>query len=150
MLTADRQTHRSAFIAAWAKAQAGQPLEPVEAQIVQVARMHPEYAGFLSDRDGSLEREFPPDLGETNPFLHMGLHIAILDQLSIDQPAGIRRLHQRLVAATGDPHAAEHRLMQCLAEGLWRLQRIQKPFNTKAYLNCIHGMIAGKQRRQRA
>ncbi len=143
MLSPDRQTHRSAFITAWAKAQSDQSLEPLETQIIQVARMHPEYEVFLTDPDMSLTREFPPDLGETNPFLHMGLHIAILDQLSADQPAGIRRLHQNLVSTTGDVHEAEHRLMQCLAEGLWRTQRHHKPFNEKAYLKCIKRMGGG-------
>lgn len=144
MFPADRQTHRHTFIAAWAKALAGQSLEPVEAQIVQVARMHPEYQHYLADPDRSLDRDFSPEAGETNPFLHMGLHIAILDQLSIDRPAGIRRLHQALVAATGDLHAAEHRLLECLAAGLWRSQRENRPFNDKAYLKCIKRAIGGR------
>ena len=145
MFTADRKTHRSTFIAAWAKAQAGQPLAPVEAQIVQIARMHPEYQHYLKDPEQHLDRDFSPDAGETNLFLHMGLHIAILDQLSIDQPAGIRRLHQNLVATHGDVHEAEHRLMECLAEALWRSQRENRPFNTKAYLKCIKRAGGGRR-----
>jgi hypothetical protein len=137
MSSTERQTHRRAFIDAWARALADHPLGPVEAQIVQVARMHPEYQGCLTDADRSLDRDFPPEAGQGNPFLHMGLHIAILEQLTADQPAGIRSLHQRLVAATGDVHAADHRLMECLAAGLWRVQRDRKPFNEKAYLKCI-------------
>ena len=137
MFPADRQTHRSTFLEAWAKACAGQPLAPVEAQIVQIARMHPQYQIYLTDPERNLDRDFSPDAGEVNPFLHMGLHIAILDQLTVDQPAGVRRLHQQLVATTGDVHEADHRLMQCLAEGLWRLQRDPQPFNEKAYLKCI-------------
>ena len=137
MFQSDRQTHRRAFIDAWAKAAADRPLEPVEAQIVQIARMHPEYADYLTDADEILDQDFLPEAGQTNPFLHMGLHIVILEQLSIDQPAGIRRLHQNLVRATGDVHEADHRLMECLAEALWRLQHDRKPFNDKAYLKCI-------------
>ena len=137
MPSADRQTHRRAFIEAWAKTQADQPLEPVEAQIVQIARMHPQYQGYLTDPDRTLDQDFSPESGEGNPFLHMGLHIVILEQLSIDRPAGIRRLHQNLVTATGDLHEADHRIMECLAEGLWRLQHDLKPFNDQAYLKCI-------------
>jgi hypothetical protein len=147
MFSTDRQSHRRTFITAWAKAQAGQPLEPVEAQIVQIARMHPEYEAYLSDPERNLDRDFSPEAGEANPFMHMGLHIAILDQLSVDQPPGIRRLHQQLVATTGDVHEAEHRMMQCLAEGLWRLQRDDHPFNEKAYLKCIKRAGGGQRPR---
>lgn len=137
MFSNDRQSHRRVFIAAWEKAQAGQPLEPVEAQIVQVLRQHPEYQGLMSDTETALDRDFLPEQGESNPFLHMGLHIAILDQLSVDQPAGIRGLYGRLVKATGDPHEAEHRVMECLAEALWTLQRTRAPFDDVGYLTCI-------------
>jgi hypothetical protein len=144
MFSQDRQTHRRTFVEAWTKATSGLPLEPVEAQIVQIARMHPEYEPFLSDPEESLDRDFSPDLGETNPFLHMGLHIVILEQLGLDQPAGIRRLHQKLVATTGDTHEADHRLMTCLAEALWRIQRDNKPFNEKSYLKCIKRSIGAR------
>jgi hypothetical protein len=137
MFSNDRQSHRRTFIAAWEKAQAGQRLEPVEAQIVQVLRHHPEYHALMTDAEAVLDRDFLPEQGESNPFLHMGLHIAILDQLSIDQPAGIRQLYSNLVRATGDPHEAEHQIMECLAEALWTLQRNQAPFDDTAYLDCI-------------
>jgi hypothetical protein len=147
MFSADRRTHRHIFIDAWSKAQSGQPLEPVEAQIVQVARLHPQFAHYLTDPDGTLDRDFPPESAEGNPFLHMALHIVILEQLSIDQPAGIRRLHQQLVAATGDLHEAEHRIMDCLAEGLWYLQRDNRPFDEAAYLKCVERAGGGIQTR---
>ena len=137
MFSSDRQTHRRAFVDAWAKARSGQPLDPVEAQIVQIVRMHPQYQNALTDPDRVLQRDFVPALGDDNPFLHMGLHIAILEQLSTDRPVGIRRLHQTLTAVTGDPHTAEHRLMDCLAAGLWRVQHDRKPFDDKDYFECI-------------
>jgi hypothetical protein len=137
MFSNDRQSHRRMFITAWEKAQAGEPLEPVEAQIVQILRQHPEYHGLMSDTETALERDFPPEQGESNPFLHMGLHIAILDQLSVDQPAGIRGLYLQLARTLGDPHEAEHRIMECLAEALWTLQRTQAPFDDAGYLACI-------------
>lgn len=137
MFSEDRQTHRQTFIDAWAKARSNQPLEPLEAQIVQILQMHPEYKGLLEDPDSVLDRDWLPEQGESNPFLHLGLHIAILEQLSVDRPAGIRRLHQNLAAATGDVHEAEHRIMECLVEALWRVQHDDKPFNDKAYLKCV-------------
>ncbi|EGV20096.1 DUF1841 family protein [Thiocapsa marina] len=137
MLANDRESHRRIFITAWEKAQAGRPLEPVEAQIVEVLRRHPEYHPLMTDADKTLGRDYLPEHGESNPFLHMGLHIAILEQLSVDQPAGIRGLYSRLMQITGDPHETEHRIMECLAEALWTLQRNQAPFDAASYLECV-------------
>lgn len=137
MFSNDRRSHRRTFIDAWAKAQARQPLEPVEAQIVQVLGEHPEYHALMLDAEDALDRDFLPEQGESNPFLHMALHLTILEQVGIDQPAGIRLLYRKLVKATGDAHEAEHRIMECLAEALWRLQRNQTPFDERAYLECV-------------
>ena len=147
MFSTDRKTHRQAFVEAWAKARSDQPLEPVESLIVQVVRMHPEYQGALeSDPDDLLDRDWLPETGDANPFLHLGLHIAVLEQLSVDRPAGIRKLHRNLSAASG-AHEADHRIMECLAETLWRAQRDDKPFNDKAYLKCIRRLGGGSRPR---
>ena len=138
MFPSDRQGHRRIFIQAWQKAQAGVPLEPLEDQIVLLLRQHPEYHVHLDATETMLDQDFPPELGRSNPFLHLGLHLAILEQLSIDQPTGIRRLYQGLMQATGgDAHASEHQMMDCLAEALWRSQRNQAPFDVTGYLDCI-------------
>jgi hypothetical protein len=148
MFSTDRKTHRQAFVDAWAKARADRPLEPVEAQIVQIVRMHPEYhIALAADPDDLLDRDWLPETGDINPFLHMGLHIAVLEQLSVDRPAGIRKLHSNLTADTGDVHEADHRIMQCLAEALWRAQRDAKPFNDKAYVKCIRRQGGGSRPR---
>ncbi|MCG6897213.1 MAG: DUF1841 family protein [Thiocapsa sp.] len=147
MFSNDRHRHRRTFIDAWAKAQAGQRLEPVETQIVQVLGQHPEYHSLMIDSEDTLNRNFLPEQGESNPFLHMALHITILDQLSIDQPSGIRKLYRNLVRAIGDPHEAEHRIMECLAEAIWSLQHNQTPFDDKVYLKCIRRAGGGTRPR---
>jgi hypothetical protein len=91
----------------------------------------------MTETEKTLERDYLPEQGESNPFLHMGLHLAILEQLSVDQPAGIRALYSRLMQTTGDPHETEHRIMECLAEALWTLQRNQSPFDAASYLACV-------------
>jgi hypothetical protein len=149
MFSQDRKAHRQVFVDAWAKARSGQPLEPLETQIVQILRMHPEYLGALEEPDGILDRDYLPEAGESNPFLHLGLHIAILEQTSIDRPAGVRKLHRNLTAATGDVHEADHRIMECLAEALWRVQRDGKPFDDKAYLKCVRRAGGGSRPRDR-
>ncbi len=137
MFSSDRNAYRKVFVKAWRKAATSQPLEPLETRVVEILRQHPEYQPLLEGADMALEQDFSPEQGQSNPFLHMGLHLAILEQLSIDQPAGIRRLYQRLVQATGNAHEAEHRIMECLFEALWRLQRDQGPFDLRGYLECV-------------
>jgi hypothetical protein len=147
MFSDDRETHRRAFIDAWRKARTGEPLEPLEAQIVDVVREHPEYQAMLEDPDKVLEQDFPVEPGVVNPFLHLGLHIAILEQLSTDRPSGIRKLYQNLVLATDDVHEAEHRIMECLANSIWRMQRYDKPFSASTYLKCIRRSGGGTRPR---
>lgn len=138
MFTQDRQSYRQVFMDTWAKSRAGQPLEPLEAQILQILRLHPEYQGLLEDPGTNLDRDWLPEGGESNPFLHLGLHLAVLEQITVDRPAGIRKLHRNLVSATGNVHEADHRIMDCLAEALWRAQNAtNRPFDDKAYLKCI-------------
>ena len=137
MFSTDRQAHRRIFLQAWDKAKRQEPLEPLEERLVAIMRQHPEYLPFLESGENALERDFPPDLGQTNPFLHLGLHLAILEQLSIDQPRGIRRLYQEGLVRNGDAHRLEHAIMECLMEALWRAQHGQGPFDEQGYLACI-------------
>ncbi|MGB5247817.1 MAG: DUF1841 family protein [Woeseia sp.] len=116
----DRHELRQMYLDAWQKAQDGMPLSPLEAQIATVINDHPEYQTLLA-RD-AVEADFLPESGQTNPFLHMGLHLALRDQLETDRPAGVRALHARIAAKSTDLHAAEHRMIECLAETLWEAQ----------------------------
>ena len=96
----------------------------LETIIADVIRLHPEYHGLLADGGRSLDKDWLPECSETNPFLHMGMHIAIREHLSIDRPAGIKAAHGQLLARTGDDaHTAEHHMLECLGEILWRAQR---------------------------
>jgi hypothetical protein len=145
MFSQDRDSMRRYFLDAWRKARSGEPLEPLEHQIADVIRNHPEYHELMGSPDTALVREYLPENGETNPFLHMSLHIAILEQVGTDRPAGIRDLYQRLVKSAGDNHAAEHKIMECLAQGVWETQRSKQPFVEQYYVECIR-RIAGKRR----
>ncbi len=148
MFTQDRSQLRSVYLEAWRKAREGLPLAPIEQQVVDVARRHPEYHALLEAGEAGLQRDYLPEQGETNPFLHLALHIAILEQLSTDRPAGMRKLYQQLVLSNaGDTHEAEHTIMECLAEAIWRLQRDDKPFDEKAYVKCIRKRGGGRRPR---
>ncbi|NEX22748.1 DUF1841 family protein [Thiorhodococcus mannitoliphagus] len=137
MLATNRETHRRIFIEAWRKATDGQPLEPVEAQIVSVIRQHPEYQSMLETGEQILDKDFITEAGHANPFFHMGLHIAVHEQLSIDRPQGIRAAFQDLCSRCPDTHAVEHRMMECLAQALWTSQQGPQDFDEVAYLECI-------------
>lgn len=120
---------------AWRKAQAGDLLSPLESQIVRVIEDHPEYLADVTGED--LERSYTPEAGRTNPFLHMGLHLALRDQVATDRPPGIRETFSRIAARTGDRLAAEHRAIDCLAETLWEAQRANAAPDEQAYLEKL-------------
>lgn len=132
----DRGQLRHQYRRAWRKHQAGEPLEPLERLIAGVVAMHPEYHGLL-ESEAALARDFDPEEGQTNPFLHMGMHIALAEQIGTDRPRGIRSIHQRLAQACGSTHEAEHQMMECLGLVLWEAQRANRPPDEKAYLECL-------------
>jgi hypothetical protein len=118
-----RDDLRRMYLEAWRKFSAKQPLEPLEAQLAAVIAEHPEYIGFLESGDTALGADFTPEGGQGNPFLHMGLHLAIREQVATDRPKGIAAIHQKLAARLGDAHAAEHAMLEPLAETIWEAQR---------------------------
>lgn len=130
-----RDEARRFFIQTWQKHQQDQPLADLEAVLVDVLIAHPEYHQFLSN--DYLDHDWPPEHGDTNPFLHLSLHLALAEQLSIDQPAGVRALYQQLHAKAGDPHRALHDMLDCLAEMIWQAQRNQTQPDPAVYLDGI-------------
>jgi len=137
MFTQNRGEIRRAYLEAWHRAQAGATLEPLERLIVGVIEMHPEYHAALRNADAILERDYGPDSGQTNPFLHMGMHIAIHEQVGANRPLGIAARYHQLVAMLGDTHEAEHRMMDLLGEMLWEAQRDGRAPDERRYLNRI-------------
>ena len=133
----DRDSLRRIYVDAWTKAQAGGPLTAMEAQVADVVAEHPEYQALLQNPDRALGREYLPEQGETNPFLHMGLHLALREQVATDRPAGVAEVHRRLGRRLGGAHEAEHAMMECLAEALWQAQRDARPPDEAAYLAAL-------------
>lgn len=124
----------------WKARRTHQALDPLQQQVAEVIEQHPEYHALLEQPEHALGREWPPELGETNPFLHLGLHLGLREQIATDRPAGIRALHCRLLDEQGDRHALEHRMMECLAEMLWRAQRDGGMPDEETYLNCLESL----------
>lgn len=133
----DRNEMRRMFINAWRKYRLQQPLEEMEQHIVDIILLHPEYHKLLEDDEAALSRDYMPEQGASNPFLHMGLHIAIREQLATRRPAGIGDYYQRLLPKLRDAHEVEHRMLECLGEVLWRAQRDGCAPDEAAYLECL-------------
>lgn len=142
----DRDQLRRYFCQAWQKATAGESLEDLERLIAQVVEQHPEYHSVLRDDERALGREYLPEMGETNPFLHMGMHIAIHEQLSTQRPAGILALYQTLCQRVGDAHTAEHQMMEAMAETLWEAQRSGQLPDEQRYLARLRWLAGVAER----
>ena len=137
MFNPTRDQARLFFIDAWRKHQAQQIVSPLEDAAIRIVALHPEYHALLQDRDAALARDWTPETGEANPFLHLSLHLAVEEQLSIDQPPGLRAAFEALLARRGDRHAALHDMLECLGETMWRAQKSQSPLDGEAYVECV-------------
>ena len=128
---------RTFFCEAWRKHRAGEPLSAMDTLAAQWIERHPEYHADLSDLEAALAAVYTVDAGRTNPFLHLSMHLSISEQVSIDQPRGIRQAVELLAAKRGDLHAAQHEVMDCLGEMLWESQRSGQPPDPHAYLDRV-------------
>jgi hypothetical protein len=137
MFNPSRDQARDFLFDLWAKWRAKAPLTALESLALEILLQHPEYHAVLDDRDRYLDRDWKPEGGETNPFLHLAMHLAIEEQLSIDQPPGIRAAVQALERRRGSAHDARHDVMECLAEQVWNAQRHGSAFDNTAYLDCL-------------
>ncbi len=142
MFNPSREQVRRFFCEAWRKHRNREILDGAEATAADLIAEHPEYHALLEDAEGALAKEFTPEGGQMNPFLHLSLHLAVADQVSIDQPPGIRAVYHALRARL-DVHEAEHAILECLGETLWRAQRDNAPLDAEAYLECVRRAAGG-------
>jgi hypothetical protein len=132
----DRDALRRMYQDAWSRRRAGLPLEPLADQIATVVEQHPEYHRSIEDA-AALSHEFTPEQGQSNPFLHMGMHLAVREHVATDRPPGIRAAFETLAKRIGDAHAAEHEVFECLGAALWEAQRSGRPPDEQGYLECV-------------
>ena len=137
MFGQDRNRLRQVFFDAWDKHRRGRPLEPLEQQIVMLLEQHPEYHTLFAAPERELDRDYLPEAGSGNPFLHLSLHLAIRDQLALDRPAGVRQAMAAITAGAVSAHEAEHLAMEQLSEALWSAQRNGTPPDEERYLEQL-------------
>jgi hypothetical protein len=128
---------RRFFCATHAKRRDGAPLTPMEALAADWIAEHPEYHAELDDVDAALAAVYDVESGRTNPFLHLAMHLTITEQVSIDQPRGIRQAFELLAAKRGSAHEAHHEVMECLGEMIWASQKRGLPPDGERYLECV-------------
>ena len=121
----------------WRKRRAGELLTPLEDLAAQLIAKHPEHHAVLEDPQRHQEQDYLPEHGTTNPFLHLMMHLAIEEQISIDQPAGIRAHFMRLTRQFESEHDAQHRMMECLGEMIWQAQRNGTQPDAAVYFACL-------------
>ena len=137
MFNPSRDEARRFLIDAWAKFRARESLSGLERMAAELIALHPEYHPILEAPERHLDHDWHPEGGDVNPFLHLSLHLAIAEQLAIDQPPGIRAEFERIRTARGDEHAALHAVLECLGEVLWSAQRLSRPPDAQVYLACL-------------
>lgn len=136
MFNPSRDQVRQFFTETWRKRCGGEVLTQLEHIAADLIELHPEYHALLEDAD-AVSREFAPDDGGINPFLHLSLHLAIEEQLSIDQPPGLRTAFARCQLRRGNRHDALHDVLECLGETVFNAQRKQAPLDAAAYVDCV-------------
>jgi len=136
----NRQQLRQMYRDTWQKKLADEPLSDLESMVAQVISEHPEYHKIFSS-EASLQQEYFVENGQTNPFLHMGLHISLHEQISTDRPAGIRSLYQQLQVKFNNAHDTEHQMMEALTESLWLAQRNNKAPSESVYLASLNKLL---------
>ena len=137
MFSPSQEDSRRFFVGAWSKRRSGLPATPLETMAADWIGEHPEHHADFADLDTALAASYDGSDGRSNPFLHLSMHLAISEQVSIDQPAGIRQAVDLLAARRGSAHEAQHEVMECLGQMLFEAQRSRQPPDGDAYIDCV-------------
>ena len=137
MFSQDRSKQREFLAKSWQKHINAQILEPLELQLALIVQKHPEYQALIND----INLEYFPEQGKTNPFLHINLHLALQDQLALDQPIGINDIYKKLIVIHSDKHEVEHMMMECIAEMIFNSQKNNTTLDQDNYLVNLKNLI---------
>ncbi len=140
LYTSERDKLRQFYVDTWQKVRFNLPMDAMEQMVARVIELHPEYHAMLNNQK-HLGNEYKPEDGETNPFLHMGMHLGLQEQVTMDRPQGIQAVYQQLGEKLGDVHATEHAMMECLGESLWSAQRDQIEPDEQEYLRALQRLL---------
>ena len=136
MFTSDRSKQRQYLKQAWEKYTSQEQLEPLELQLSKIVEQHPEYQNLIKN----LDSEYFPEQGNTNPYLHINLHLTLQDQITMDQPKGIRDIHSQLIVKIKDAHEVEHMMMEHIAEMIFNAQKNNAAFDLDGYILALKSL----------
>ena len=136
MFTSDRSKQRQYLKQAWEKYTSHEQLEPLELQLSKIVEQHPEYQNLIKN----LDSEYFPEQGNTNPYLHINLHLTLQDQITMDQPKGIRDIHSQLIVKIKDAHEVEHMMMEHIAEMIFNAQKNNAAFDLDGYIQALKSL----------
>lgn len=137
----DRNQLRKFYFQSWDKHKNNLPLEPMETIVATLITQHPEYHDFFNEIGKNQDKDFTPEMGQSNPFLHLGMHISIQEQLATQRPAELSSLYLSLCEKMNDAHEAEHKIMNCLGEMLWMAQKNNQPLDENTYIECVRKLL---------
>ncbi|MFV1983801.1 MAG: DUF1841 family protein [Thiohalomonadales bacterium] len=141
MFTQDRSQLRKIFFNAWNNFQKNLALTPMDEIIVKIIKLHPEYHDMLGHENDFIDKDYLPENGESNPFLHMAMHISIHEQLSTKRPVQIIQLYQQLLNKYNDQHIVEHHMMECLGQMIWNAQHNNELPDESLYIDCLQKLV---------
>jgi hypothetical protein len=136
-----RDQARQFLFDAWKKFQQQVVLTDLEKIAVEVMQMHPEYHAILEAPERYMNEQYFPEMGATNPFLHLSLHLSVIEQISINQPIGIVQIYAQLRQQHNDSHLAQHDIVDCLAETIWQAQRNNSGLDAENYLTLLEQKV---------
>ena len=136
MFTSNRSKQRQYLKQAWEKYTSQEQLEPLELQLSKIVEQHPEYQNLIKN----LDSEYFPEQGNTNPFLHINLHLTLQDQITMDQPKGIKEIHSQLLLKIKDAHEVEHMMMEHIAEMIFNAQKNNAAFDLDGYIQALKSL----------
>ncbi len=140
MFNPTRDQVREFFMTTWQKHLEKSVLSPIEATALKWILEHPEYHALLSSAEAK-QQDFTVSDGQVNPFLHLSMHLAIEEQVSINSPPGIKAIFEQL-SQRRNPHDAMHEIMECLGQVIWESQRLGTPLNNELYMDLLQKRLA--------
>lgn len=141
MFPQDRAQLRKLFFDAWNRHLKKLDVSPMDEIIINIINLHPEYHNMLANEDDFIDKNYLPENDESNPFLHMAMHISIHEQLATQRPKQITNLYEQLLTKFQDPHTVEHQMMECLGQMIWQAQRDNVLPDESLYLDCLQRLV---------
>ncbi len=137
----DRSALRKIYFDSWHKYKEKLPLEPLEKRLSEIIAQHPQYHSIFDNPEKYLNYDFAINENETNPFLHLGMHTTILEQVGMNRPNGITDIYQQLMHKWGSSLEVEHQMINVLVDCLWHIQNTGEEFDEQSYLKNLQKLI---------